>query len=50
VAEVEERSLEAIEGDFWGDPPVDATRLVTTAHELRHRPVGALGVEDLSSS
>jgi CDI immunity proteins len=42
-----EQSLEEIEGDVWGDPPADATRLIATVHELRRRPVVQLGIEDL---
>jgi hypothetical protein len=42
-----DQSLEQIEGDFWGDPPADATRLIATVHELRQRPVDQLGIEDL---
>lgn len=42
-----EQSLEEIEGDVWGDPPADATRLIATVHELRRRPVDQLGVEDM---
>lgn len=41
------RSLEEIEDDRWGDPPDDATRLVSTAYALRKRPVGALDAEGL---
>jgi CDI immunity proteins len=41
------RSLEEIEDDRWGDPPADATRLVSTAYALRKRPVGALDAEGL---
>ncbi|WP_433299204.1 contact-dependent growth inhibition system immunity protein [Actinoplanes sp. CA-030573] len=41
------RSLEEIEDERWGDPPADATRLVTTAYALRKRPVGALDAEGL---
>nr|WP_225957341.1 contact-dependent growth inhibition system immunity protein [Amycolatopsis lexingtonensis] len=40
-------SLEQLEGHAWGAPPADATRLVRTAHELRRKPVGDLGAEDL---
>jgi hypothetical protein len=29
-----EQSLEQIEGDFWGDPPADATLLTATVHAL----------------
>lgn len=43
----DDSSLEQIEGDAWGDPPTDATHLVTTAHRLRRKPVGALTAEDL---
>ena len=41
------RSLEEIEDDHWGDPPADATRLVSTAYALRKRPIGALDPEGL---
>jgi hypothetical protein len=41
------RSLEEIEDDYWSDPPADATRLISTAHALRKRPVGALDAEGL---
>jgi hypothetical protein len=43
----EQSSLEELERDFWGDPPADATRLIATVHELRHRPLAELGPEDL---
>ena len=39
------RSLEEIEDDYWGDPPADATRLISTAHALRRQSIGALDVE-----
>ena len=41
------RSLEEIEDDYWGDPPADATRLISTVHALRTRPIGALDAEGL---
>lgn len=41
------RSLEEIEDDRWGDPPADATRLVSTGYALRKRPVGELDAEGL---
>ncbi|WP_433371355.1 contact-dependent growth inhibition system immunity protein [Actinoplanes sp. CA-142083] len=44
---MDHRSLEEIEESYWGDPPEDSTRLIRTVHELRHRPVGTLSVEDL---
>jgi hypothetical protein len=44
---MENRSLEQIEDDAWGDPPADATRLMTTVHQLRRKPVSALTPEDL---
>jgi hypothetical protein len=48
VSEVDKsQSLEEIDGDYWGDPPGDATRLVSTAYALHKQPVGALGVEGL---
>ncbi len=40
-------SLEQVEDDVWGDPPPDATRLMTTVHNLRRVPLGQLGPEDL---
>jgi hypothetical protein len=39
------QSLEEIENDRWGDPPADATRLISTAYALRKRPVEALDAE-----
>jgi hypothetical protein len=42
-----EQSLEQIDGNAWGDPPADATRLVATAHRLRRVPIGRLDVEGL---
>jgi contact-dependent growth inhibition (CDI) system CdiI-like immunity protein len=44
---VDDQSLEQLEGHAWGDPPAGASRLVATVHELRRRPIGQLGVEDL---
>jgi hypothetical protein len=41
------RSLEEIEDDYWGDPPADATRLISTAYALHKRPIGALDVAGL---
>ncbi|MFF0711224.1 contact-dependent growth inhibition system immunity protein [Streptomyces bauhiniae] len=32
---------------LWPAPSVDYTRLVTTAHALRRRPIGDLTVEDM---
>lgn len=43
----EDSSLEQIEDDAWGDPPRGATYLVTSVHQLRRRPIGALTAEDL---
>jgi hypothetical protein len=40
-------SLEQLEGNAWPAAPSDATRLVRAAHELRRKPIGSLGVEDL---
>lgn len=40
-------TLEEIEGVSWPDPPADATRLIATAHALRHQPMSALSPEDL---
>jgi hypothetical protein len=41
------RSLEEIQNDYWGDPPADATRLISTAYALHKQPIGALDVEGL---
>jgi hypothetical protein len=40
-------SLEQIEDDRWGNPPADATRLIATVHQLRHKPIGLLEADDL---
>ncbi|WP_406266166.1 contact-dependent growth inhibition system immunity protein [Actinacidiphila glaucinigra] len=42
-----DRSLEELERDCWPAPSPNATRLITTAHALRRRPVGELTVEDM---
>ncbi|WP_431953664.1 contact-dependent growth inhibition system immunity protein [Actinacidiphila sp. bgisy167] len=42
-----DRSLEELERDCWPTPSADDTRLVTTAHALRRRPIGELTVEDM---
>jgi hypothetical protein len=41
------RSIEEIEGDYWGMPPAPGTRLIDEVHRLRRVPVGELTVEDL---
>ena len=43
----ESLTLEQIENHHWGNPPADATRLIKTVYDLRHKPVGAMDVEDL---
>ncbi|MEV4600794.1 contact-dependent growth inhibition system immunity protein [Amycolatopsis sp. NPDC049253] len=43
----ESLTLEQIEDCRWGGPPADATRLVKTVYELRHKPVSAMDTEDL---
>ncbi|MER6557445.1 contact-dependent growth inhibition system immunity protein [Streptomyces sp. NPDC001027] len=42
-----DRTLEELELDRWPAPPVDASRLIATAHALRRRPIGKLTVEDM---
>jgi hypothetical protein len=42
-----DQSLEEIEGNDWGDPPSDATRLISTVNRLRRRAIGSLDTEDL---
>ncbi|MFE2535653.1 contact-dependent growth inhibition system immunity protein [Streptomyces sp. NPDC059371] len=44
---IRDRSLEELEHDYWPAPSGDATRLIRTAHALRHKPIGELTVEDL---
>jgi hypothetical protein len=39
--------LEQVEDDRWGDPPAEATYLVSTVHVLRRKPLGELNAEDL---
>lgn len=41
------RTLAQLENDDWGDPPLDATFLVFTAHRLRRVPVDELTTGDL---
>ena len=41
------RSLEDLDGERWGNPPLGATRLVAEVHRLRRTPVGELTIEDL---
>jgi contact-dependent growth inhibition (CDI) system CdiI-like immunity protein len=43
----ESLTLEQIEDRRWGNPPADATRLIKTVYELRHKPIGSMDVEDL---
>ncbi len=40
-------SLDQVENHAWGDPPVDATRLVATVHRLRRKPIKHLTTVDL---
>lgn len=42
----ESLTLEQIEDRYWDNPPADATRLIKTAYELRHKPVGTMDPED----
>ncbi|MEV6018275.1 MULTISPECIES: contact-dependent growth inhibition system immunity protein [unclassified Streptomyces] len=42
-----DRSLEELERDCWPAPSAGDTRLLTTAHALRRRPIGELTVEDM---
>lgn len=41
------QSLQQIEDSDWGDPPADATRLISTVHRLRRKPIGLLTAEDV---
>src|SRR5947209_14425970 len=47
VTNHESLTLEQIDGQVWGNPPADASRLVQTVHALRHKPVRQLGAEEL---
>ena len=40
-------NLEELENDNWGTAPVNSTRLVTTIHELRKKPLKDFTVQDL---
>jgi hypothetical protein len=40
-------TLEELENDNWGSAPENSTRLVTTIHELRKKPLKDFTVEDL---
>ncbi|MEU3793897.1 contact-dependent growth inhibition system immunity protein [Streptomyces fructofermentans] len=42
-----DRSLDDLERACWPAPSADGTRLVTTAHALRRRPIGELTIEDM---
>lgn len=41
------RSIEELEGDFWGEPQAPRTRLIEEVHRLRRTPIRELTVEDL---
>lgn len=45
----ESLTLEQIEDRQWGSPPTDATRLVKTVYELRHKPLGAMDTKTSAS-
>ena len=47
VDENQHQTLEAIEGESWGDAPGDESYLVRTVHRLRRKPLGQFTVEDL---
>ena len=40
-------SLEQVENHAWGDAPSDATRLMTTVHRLRRKPIKHFTAADL---
>lgn len=37
--------MEQVGEDYWGDPPVDATRLIETVHQVGRKPIGLLDAE-----
>ncbi|WP_223147802.1 contact-dependent growth inhibition system immunity protein [Actinotalea sp. JY-7885] len=45
--EVNDLSLEELEGDRWGEPPPGSTFLITRVTQLRRVPVGSLDTEGL---
>ncbi|WP_153348584.1 contact-dependent growth inhibition system immunity protein [Nocardia aurantia] len=45
--EFDDRTLENIDGHIWGDPPVDATRLMKKVYSLRRKQIHAMTAEDL---
>lgn len=47
VTNVDTLTLEQIDGQVWGDPPADASRLVKTVHGLRRKFIKHLDAEDL---
>lgn len=44
---MDQLSLEQLDGEKWGSPPADASRMMSTVYELRHKPVGGLEPEEL---
>lgn len=47
AAEVDDQSLDELEGTSWGPAPEGASRLVATVHDLRRKAIGELTAEDL---
>ena len=43
---MDDRTLEELEGDVWGEPVYDSG-LVTTCYRLRKKPLGEFRTEDL---
>ncbi|MEQ9164910.1 MAG: contact-dependent growth inhibition system immunity protein [Fulvivirga sp.] len=43
----QQKSIENLERDFWGDPPKDSTSLVENVHRLRALPIEKLNYGDI---
>ena len=46
MSESLDKTLTELEANDWGDPTFDS-HLVTTVHQLRHKPIGDFTTEDL---
>ena len=47
VEDILRSTLEALDGEHWGEPDADATSLVRECHRLRKVPIADLSVGDL---
>ena len=49
MEEIYGKSLDELDGEAWGDPPVDATGLIERVHRLRTVKLRDLSEEDIST-